>query len=107
MPLGKPWPGTAPAKTWVDGGFITIGDPRPAHGFGERDVDLWAVYDRISCPTLALRGARSELLLAETATEMTRRGPRATVRTLEGVGHAPALIDREQIALLSTWLGLE
>ena len=38
---------------------------------------LWAAYDAISCPTLLVRGAESDLLSPETAYEMTQRGPKA------------------------------
>jgi pimeloyl-ACP methyl ester carboxylesterase len=68
------------------------------------DVDLWAVWDAITCPVLALRGAESDLLLAETASEMSRRGPRAEVIEFRGCGHAPALLDRDQIDPVKAWL---
>ena len=68
------------------------------------DVDLWALYDRIRCPVLVLRGALSDILSAETAAEMARRGPRATVKTFEGIGHAPMLMAEDQIAAVRTWL---
>jgi pimeloyl-ACP methyl ester carboxylesterase len=68
------------------------------------DLDLWAVWDRVSCPSLVLRGARSDLLLAETAAEMTQRGPRARVVEIAGCGHAPALMDAGQIGLVRDWL---
>lgn len=69
-----------------------------------QDWDLWPVWDRIACPVLALRGALSDLLLAETAAEMTRRGPKADLITWEGIGHAPALMAPAQIAALRAWL---
>jgi pimeloyl-ACP methyl ester carboxylesterase len=62
------------------------------------DADLWPVYDAVRCPTLLLRGGESRLLLAETALEMTRRGPKARLVTFPGVGHAPALMAEDQIA---------
>ena len=68
------------------------------------DVDLWALYDRIQCPVLVLRGALSDILSADTAAEMTARGPRATVKTFEGIGHAPMLMADDQIAAVRTWL---
>jgi len=67
-------------------------------------VDLWALWDRINCPVLVLRGAESDLLLAETAQEMTRRGPRAEVIEIPGCGHAPALLDAGQIDPVRAWL---
>lgn len=51
-----------------------------------------------------LRGAESDLLTHETAEAMTRRGPRAKLVEIPGVGHAPALMDREQIAIVEEFL---
>ena len=51
-----------------------------------------------------LRGAQSDLLTPETAEEMARRGPRADVVEVAGVGHAPALLAPEQIELIRSWL---
>jgi pimeloyl-ACP methyl ester carboxylesterase len=68
------------------------------------DVDLWPVWDQIRCPVLVLRGTDSDLLLAETATEMTRRGPKAEVIEVDGTGHAPALMAKDQIAIVAAWL---
>jgi pimeloyl-ACP methyl ester carboxylesterase len=68
------------------------------------DVDLWAVWDRITVPSLVLRGVNSGLLLPETAAEMTRRGPRAECVEIADCGHAPALLDPDQIALVRNWL---
>jgi pimeloyl-ACP methyl ester carboxylesterase len=69
-----------------------------------QDYDLWPVYDSLALPVLCLRGANSDLLLAETVQEMTQRGPRATVVTIEGCGHAPALNVPEQIGLIDEFL---
>jgi pimeloyl-ACP methyl ester carboxylesterase len=58
----------------------------------------------VHCPVLVLRGSESDVLLAETAAEMARRGPRAEVIEFPGVGHAPALMAPEQIDRICTWL---
>jgi pimeloyl-ACP methyl ester carboxylesterase len=68
------------------------------------DVDLWPLYDRIRCPTLVIRGAESDLLLAETVAEMQTRGPRARAVELPGIGHAPTLMHADQIALVRDFL---
>lgn len=68
------------------------------------DIDLWPVWDQIRCPVLVLRGTESDLLLAETAAEMTRRGPKAEVIAIDGTGHAPALMAKDQIAIVRDWL---
>ena len=82
-------------------------DPRIAEPLRQAevaDVDLWALWDRITCPVLVLRGAESDLLLAETAAEMQRRGPCAEVIEVPGCGHAPALLDPAQIDPIRAWL---
>jgi len=68
------------------------------------DVDLWPIWERIACPTLVLRGAESDLLLAETARQMTLRGPRARLVEIAGCGHAPALMASDQIAVIAAFL---
>jgi pimeloyl-ACP methyl ester carboxylesterase len=68
------------------------------------DVDLWPYYDAIRCPTLLLRGRRSDLLLEQTATDMMRRGPRPRLVEFAGVGHAPMLMAPDQIAAVREFL---
>lgn len=68
------------------------------------DYDLWQEYDALDMPTLLMRGIDSDLLLQETAEEMTRRGPRAQLAVIPGCGHAPALNVPEQIALVRNFL---
>ena len=68
------------------------------------DYELWEAYDRIEAPVLCLRGAASDLLLADTAEAMRERGPRAVVVTIEGCGHAPALNVPEQFSLVQRFL---
>ena len=68
------------------------------------DLDLWPLWDAISIPVLVLRGAESDLLLADTAAEMAQRGPKAQVIEVAGCGHAPALLDEAQISLVKDWL---
>jgi pimeloyl-ACP methyl ester carboxylesterase len=68
------------------------------------DYDLWDTYDRITVPVLCLRGAESDLLLADTAEAMRDRGPCAQVVTIAGCGHAPALNVPEQLDLVARFL---
>jgi len=69
-----------------------------------RDYDQWEAYDAIEAPTLCLRGETSDLLLADTAEQMRRRGPRAVVVTIPACGHAPALNVPGQFALVERFL---
>ena len=68
-------------------------------------VSMWRDWDAITCPVLLLRGAHSELLLASTADEMTRRGPPTRRVEIPDCGHAPALLDDEQLRIVADWLG--
>ena len=65
---------------------------------------LWAGYDAITCPTLLLRGAESDLLARETALAMTQRGPKARLHEFAGVGHAPMLVQPDQVAVVREFL---
>jgi len=65
---------------------------------------LWKAFDAVTCPTLLLRGADSDLLTADTAAAMTQRGPRAELREFANVGHAPTLIAPEQVAVVREFL---
>ena len=98
---------------WVrqlpDGTWRPHYDPRMAVAFRagmpeEGDLELWPIYDAIRCPTLVLRGEQSDLLSRDTAAAMARRGPKAKVLEIAGVGHAPTLMHAEQIALVRDFL---
>ena len=90
-----------------DGGYRLSYDPKIAEAFkalGDEDIALWEVWDRITVPTLTLRGAVSDLLLPATAEVMTRRGPKSALTEIPGCGHAPWLMSDDQIALVVDWL---
>lgn len=65
---------------------------------------LWHGYDQICCPTLLLRGAESDLLSRETANQMAQRGPRARLHEFAGVGHAPMLVQPDQVEVVRRFL---
>ncbi len=65
---------------------------------------LWALYDAVAAPTLVLRGADSDILGRGVAEAMRSRGPRAELVEFAGVGHAPTLVQPEQIGALASFL---
>jgi len=65
---------------------------------------LWAAFDAISCPTLLVRGANSDLLSRETAQSMLARGPHMRLVEIANVGHAPTFLHDEQIAIARQFL---
>lgn len=96
------------AKRREDGRYVLGYDPKIAEPFNAagpvEDLDLWPLWEGIRCPTLVLRGGESDLLLEETARQMTTRGPKAELVTIDGVGHAPALMAPNQIETIEGWL---
>ena len=53
---------------------------------------------------LVRRGETSDLLSRDTAGEMKRRGPKARVVEIRGVGHAPTLLHADQIGVVRDFL---
>ncbi len=93
----------------AQGQWRTRYDPRIALSLraisnANQNADLWPLYDAISCPTLAIHGADSDLLTAEVWQAMATRGPRATLAEVPNVGHAPPFLDEAQIAIVRDYL---
>jgi pimeloyl-ACP methyl ester carboxylesterase len=65
---------------------------------------LWHLYDALTCQTLLLRGALSDLLSPETALAMTQRGPKARLVEFAGVGHAPTLVAPDQVEAVAAFV---
>jgi len=98
--------------------------PHPAGGFrfhfdpaiGARfavpiwfDIVLWQLWDKIDCPVLILRGEHSDLLSSSTVETMLKRGAAAragkvSAVEIAGCGHAPALLDAEQISIVQRFI---
>ena len=98
---------TTNSKQHDDGSWGMNYDPGIALPFRKAladDIVLWKYYDAVRCPTLLLRGAQSDLLLRDTAVEMTQRGPKPKLVEFAGVGHAPMLMADDQIAAVRDFL---
>ena len=95
------------SKHYPDGSWGMCYDPEIAAPFRKtvpQDIDLWSFWDTITCPTLTLRGAESDLLLKQAAEEMKQRGPRARLVEFAGIGHAPMLMAENQIKVVKDFL---
>jgi pimeloyl-ACP methyl ester carboxylesterase len=68
------------------------------------EAALWQAYDSLRQPVLLLRGAESDLLSTATATAMRERGPRARLVEFAGVGHAPMLVQPDQVQAVREFL---
>ncbi len=63
---------------------------------GEAGVDLWPAFNSLrKMPAALVRGARSDILSHEAATEMVSRHPELDYVVVPNVGHAPTLIEPE------------
>ncbi|MBQ0930565.1 alpha/beta fold hydrolase [Ideonella alba] len=89
-----------------DGRVTPHYDPQMVRQFIDHpaDYDQWPQWDSLDIPVLCLRGEHSDLLEAPVAEQMRQRGPRATVVTVPGCGHAPALNVPAQLALVEDFL---
>jgi pimeloyl-ACP methyl ester carboxylesterase len=68
-------------------------------------VDLWPLFQALgSKPLLVVRGAKSDLLTAETAKKMNAAVPDMKLVTVPGVGHAPELNEPEAVSGIDDFL---
>ncbi len=94
-----------------DGGFHLAYDPHLADAFRNKrgalrkmhDMEMWPLWDMLSCPTLVVRGEESDLLLAQTAEKMAQRSE-VEVVTIPDVGHAPMLMNKKEINIIIQYL---
>ena len=95
------------SRQHVDGGWSMGYDPGIAMPFEKtaaQDVDLSRYWDAVACPTLLLRGERSDVLPKDVAADMIRRGPKPTFVEFPGIGHAPMLMAADQIRIVQEFL---
>jgi cobalt-zinc-cadmium efflux system protein len=63
------------------------------------EMAMWHAFKQIHIPMLIVRGGKSDLLSAATVAEMCKVNPYARSIEIPDVGHAPAFVKSEQIAL--------
>jgi pimeloyl-ACP methyl ester carboxylesterase len=96
---------TMARRTWTqrDGKLVTDYDPNLMKVLEELDLEaplpvLWNYFAALAhVPMLAIRGANSDLLAAQTLTEMAQRHPDCQIYEAPGQGHAPLLGSRDMI----------
>ena len=92
---------------WVKHYDLNLAVPlasQAAEAYSTGEQILWNSYDSLDCPILIVRGAESDLLSDTTATEMLARNTKASLITVDGVGHAPTLMSDEQIEPVASFL---
>ncbi len=73
------------------------------HAAPPADVDLGAYWNAVHSPVLVIRGEFSDLLQAETLERMSQR-PRTETFTVRDTGHAPMLMNDEQVGVIRRFL---
>jgi pimeloyl-ACP methyl ester carboxylesterase len=67
--------------------------------------NLWPLFGALSCvPVLLIRGAVSNILLPDTIPRMQAVHPNMEIVTLEGIGHAPTLLEPPALAAIQRFL---
>jgi pimeloyl-ACP methyl ester carboxylesterase len=67
--------------------------------------EMWPQFEALkSIPVMVLRGEHSDILSAETVTEMAARHPRLMPVTIPAQGHAPLLTDRFSMGVIADFL---
>lgn len=73
--------------------------------FSGPEVDLWPLFDALAgLPVALIRGANSDLLSAEVASEMRLRRPDMGFANVPDRGHVPFLDEPESVAVIRDWL---
>lgn len=81
----------------TDNGMVPDFDPKLVDTLAKLDLsrplaDMWPQFETLrSIPLLAIRGANSRLLSADTVRQMRERHPTMEMITVDGQGHAPFL----------------
>lgn len=97
----------------VAGGYAIKRDPHFRDLFrkiletGERPklgVDMWQVIAEIACPTLVVRGSRSDLFAAETVAKVKAANPRFTVVEVDAPHNIPGENPQGFLAALAPFL---
>jgi pimeloyl-ACP methyl ester carboxylesterase len=94
-------------RVLADGSLALHYDPAIAENLrlsSDEDVDLWALWQQIACPQMLIWGEESDVLLADTVARMGAANPAMQLLSLPGIGHAPSLMDAQQIEAVVSWL---
>ena len=97
------------SRRLADGRVTLHYDPAIAQGFtlpeeGSELPNLWPQWQAIRCPIFIVQGADSDLLKQKQLEQMCLVQPDARVVSLDGIGHAPTLVSKEQQQLVCEWL---
>ena len=95
------------AGKWIKHYDLALAEPfkhlNPALA-AQGEALLWGAFSSITAPIQIIRGQQSDLLSELTCQKMLQLQPLAHLTQIPGVGHAPTLMDSEQIAIVREFL---
>lgn len=68
-----------------------------------KDMNIWHIWQRIICPMLVIRGAKSDILSEETIEKM-KKTKIFDLHIVNEAGHAPSLMAEDQIQVVKEWI---
>lgn len=95
----------------VEGGFRIAYDPNIGKAFKDEagnvrkieDINLWEIWNKVSCPVLLLHGEESDILSSNIANKMAE-SKNVELINFPNIGHIPSLMQNDQINLVKNWL---
>ncbi|MGB0732438.1 MAG: alpha/beta fold hydrolase [Pontibacterium sp.] len=90
-----------------DGGFALHYDSTIANNFltlTEETINLWPIWQGVSCPVAVIHGETSDILTAETLQAMKEQRPDTDILEVPSIGHVPSLMETDQIQWIRQWL---
>lgn len=68
------------------------------------DIDLSLFWQAVNCHQALIWGEESDILSADTVQQMQAQRPEMELLSLPGIGHAPSLMEDDQIQWVQDWL---
>jgi pimeloyl-ACP methyl ester carboxylesterase len=89
----------------LDGCWHPLWDTRIVRLLNRSVPDLWSLFGALThVPVLLIRGAVSNILLPGTVSRMQAVHPDMEIVTLQGIGHAPTLLESPALAAIQRFL---
>lgn len=94
------------SRELADGEYALHYDPaiaQAAEDSSHEDVNLWPVWSAVQVPQLLVWGESSDVLQEETVRTM-EKNEKLELFSQPGIGHAPSLMESDQIGKIQAWL---
>lgn len=90
------------------GSYVMNYDPHIIKSLGHErespDIEFWPFWEKVTCPVLLIHGQNSDVLTPQIIGQMKEIKKDLEVITFPDTGHAPALMNAEQISCIRSFL---